>query len=176
MNQIEIHEIKNVDNPYFDEFWKVYSESFPLNERRTIEQQIRICEKPQYRINAYLSENQFIGFIAFWTNDEFVFVEHFAIVPEFRNRKLGSTILKLFVEVLITPVILEIDPPTDELTQRRLRFYELSGFVMNDHSHFQPPYHIGDLPLELVILTYPTLISSSCYQQFAQFQKEIVMI
>ena len=38
MNQIEIHEIKNINDPYFDEFWKVYSER--SEERRVRE---RVC-------------------------------------------------------------------------------------------------------------------------------------
>ena len=73
------------------------------------------------------------------------------------------------------PVILEIEMPVDELTKRRLKFYELAGFIRNPHKHYMPPYHENDPPLEMEILTYPTQISEELYQRFARFQREVVM-
>ena len=175
MNQFKIHQIKNTEHHYFAEFWKIYSTSFPLNERRTSEQQIVVFKKTEYQVNCYLSENHIIGFIAFWTTKEFVFIEHFAVSSEVRSKGFGRVILKPFLEGKAIPVILEIEPPIDDLTRRRLRFYESSGFIRNKHLHFQPPYHPEDQPLQLDILTYPHQIATDLYLQFSQFQKNIVM-
>lgn len=175
MVQFKIHRIVNTEDPYFVPFWSIYNESFPLNERRTSEQQIVVFEKPGYRVDLYLSDDDVIGFIASWEAMEFVFIEHFAIAPEIRSKGLGSSILSPFILIKTKPVILEIDPPVDELTLRRLRFYSALGFLRNDYSHFQPSYRSGELPLLLTLLSWPDLISEENYHQFSQFQKNIVM-
>jgi len=175
MEHFKIHQIKNADDPHFDEFWKIYSASFPLNERRESDQQADVFKKPEYQVDIYLSDNHVIGFIAYWTTTNFIYIEHLAIAPEVRSEGFGSAILKPFIEREPIPVILEIEPIIIDLTRRRLKFYESLGFVPNDHLHYQPPYHTSDQPLHLVILTYPNQIDEAPYRQFAQFQKNTVM-
>ncbi len=175
MNQFKIKQIKDADDPNFIAFWNIYNASFPLTERRTFEQQTAVFKKSGYQVNGYLSENRIIGFIAFWTTTEFVFIEHLAIAPEVRSKGLGSAILKPFIERETIPVILEIEPVINDLTRRRLKFYQSLGFVQNEHLHYQPPYHAEDLPLHLVILAYPNHINEDLYHQFAQFQINTVM-
>ena len=172
---LKVHQIKSEKDQHFAEFWKIYSSSFPLNERRVSNQQTEVFKKQGYQVDVYFSDNQIIGFIAYWAIKEFIFVEHLAIAPEVRSKGLGSAILKPFIETEPNPVILEIEPTIDDLTSRRLKFYESLGFIRNDHRHYQPPYHITDQPLHLVILTYPNQINEDLYQQFAQFQKNTVM-
>ena len=175
MEHFKIQQIKNANDQHFAEFWKIYSSSFPLNERRVSNQQTDVFKKQEYQIDIYLFNNHIVGFIAFWTTKDFIFIEHLAIATEVRSKGLGSAILKPFIERKPIPVILEIEPIINDLTRRRLKFYESLGFVQNDHLHYQPPYHPEDQPLRLVILTYPNQIDEDLYQQFAQFQKNIVM-
>ncbi len=176
MYKLEIHRIVTSEDKRFAEFFKIYSESFPLNERRTPEQQKVVLKAPGYQLDLYLSDEKVIGFIGWWRSQEFVFAEHFAIAPEFREKGLGSAVLKQFIEEMTIPVILEIELPVDELTRRRLRFYESAGFFMNKHLHFQPPYHSGDQPIQMNILTWKNQISDKLYLQFSQFQKNKVKI
>ena len=63
-------------------------------------------------------------------------------------------------------VILEIDPPEDEIAIRRLRFYQSLGFCLNDHDHVHPPYHPDYQGHELRVLSYPNPINLYEYQQF----------
>ena len=175
MVQIGVHQIATTVDQFFTDFWKIYTESFPLNERRTSIQQNLIFQKPQYQLNIYLINNQIVGFIAYWIDPEFAFIEHFAISSEFRGKRLGSTVLQQFIEDFKIPVILEIEMPVDELTRRRLNFYELAGFSRNPHQHYMPPYLQSNPPLEMEILTFPTQISEDLFQRFSRFQKEVVM-
>ena len=176
MGDFNVCQIDNIEDHYFRKFWEIYTVSFPLNERRIYEQQKLILDRPDYQLFVYIIENKIIGFIARWINPLFSFVEHFAIAPEFRNKKLGNTILKLFIQNSNLPIILEIEKPVDDLTLRRLKFYEKSGFCRNEHLHSQPPYHPGDEPLPMKILSYPSFIDSQLYQKFAQFQKAVMML
>jgi ribosomal protein S18 acetylase RimI-like enzyme len=173
--EFTIHTIKNPDDPYFTEFWNIYTASFPLNERRTIEQQSAIINKSGYCLNVCISDNQIIGFISHWTVKEFIFIEHLAIAPEFRNKGYGNLILKSFIAGNPILIILEIEIPVDNTSRARLRFYESLCFKMNDHNHFQPPYHNGHEPVPMKILTYPVEVNDLQYQQFARYQKETVM-
>ena len=175
MDQLKIHQIKSEKDQHFAEFWKIYSASFPLNERRESNQQTEVFKKQEYQVDIYLSDNHVIGFIAFWTTTDFIYIEHLAIAPEVRSMGLGSAILKPFIERESIPVILEIEPIINDLTRRRLKFYKSLGFIMNDHLHLQPPYHPSDLPLHLVILTYPNQIDEDIYRQFAKFQNNTVL-
>jgi len=175
MDQLLIHRMINTEDPNFNAFWSIYNESFPLNERRTFNQQIAVFQKPGYQTDLYLSGFHVAGFISFWTMKEFVFIEHFAVAPGFRNKGLGSAILTPFISSMTKLVILEIDPPVDEITFRRLRFYSSVGFLKNDYLHLQPSYRDEEIPIHLTLLTYPCLISKDQYNQFSQFQNEIVM-
>jgi ribosomal protein S18 acetylase RimI-like enzyme len=173
--KLEVLQLKNSEDPNFAEFWKIYSQSFPSNEKRSVTQQKDILGKPQYQLDIYTINRQVTGLFAFWSAPEFIFVEHFAVASEFRRKNLGSKILHEFISGKEIPVVLEIETPIDELTYRRLRFYESLGFKRNHHLHFQPPYQKGDPPLKLVILTWPDVINDQFYQQFSLFQKEVVM-
>ena len=100
---------------------------------------------------------------------------HFAEFRKIYTESFPLNEQRTFIQSKITPLILGIEPPVDDLTSRRLRFYESLGFVTNKHPHFQPPYHPGDQFLQLNILTYPNQISEEQYAQFSQFQKNTVM-
>ena len=175
IDPLKIHRIKSKEDQYFAEFWDIYSTSFPHNERRVSNQQTEVFKKREYQVDIYLFDNHIVGFIAFWTTKDFIFIEHLAIATEVRSKGLGSAILKPFIEREPIPVILEIEPPINDLTRRRLKFYESLGFIRNDHLHFQPPYHPEDQPLKFEILTYPLQISADLYFQFSQYQKDTVM-
>ena len=175
VNQYKIHRIVNNEDPYYIPFWSIYNESFPLNERRTSEQQTATFNKPGYEVDIYLSGTDVIGFIASWEAKEFIFIEHFAVAREIRSKGMGSSILSPFILSKTKPVILEIDPPVDELTRRRLRFYSSLGFLINYYPHIQPSYRSGELPILLALLSWPDLISEEHYHQFSRFQKNIVM-
>ena len=66
-------------------------------------------------------------------------------------------------------IILEIDPPKDEISVRRRGFYERNGFKLNDFEHFAPAYTSGGSDFELKIMTYPGKISKELYDDFYEF-------
>lgn len=54
---------------------------------------------------------------------------HFiAVFPEMRNKKIGQQLLDWVADNLSQPVFLESEVPYDEITARRLPFYERNGF------------------------------------------------
>ncbi|MBQ8992562.1 MAG: GNAT family N-acetyltransferase, partial [Turicibacter sp.] len=77
-----------------------------------------------------------------------------ACTPLSRGLGIGS---KLVQEVLVEAgnrrLILEVEPPVDELTKRRIGFYERLGFTLNPYDHYQAPLNPTTGVVELKIMS-----------------------
>ena len=93
-----------------------------------------------------------IGLLTTWTFDSFTYIEHFALSPEVRGRGYGSEALAMLIARTEQPLILEAEPPTDELTRRRIGFYERSGFTLYDYPYVQPAYTADSQPVPLCLM------------------------
>ena len=49
-------------------------------------------------------------------------------------------------------VVLEVELPTDEMSKRRVGFYERHGFKLCEKKYVQSPYKAGDCELEMKIM------------------------
>ncbi|MGL4107464.1 GNAT family N-acetyltransferase [Clostridium sp. LP20] len=110
-------------------------------------------------------EDVFIGIILYWETEDYTYIEHFCIYSSMRNRKYGQKALELLREKYKT-IILEIDPPIDEISIRRKGFYERVRFKDNSFVHVHPPYHEGKSGHSLFIMSYPNLLSEMEYENF----------
>lgn len=154
---------------------KLYATAFPVFEQRTGEQQEYAFSCSQYRLTAYTDNGQFIGFIAYWIFDTYIYIEHFAVDTVLRGKGYGSRILNDFVVGNPKTVLLEIDPVVDEVSAARLRFYRRCGFYENEFPHIHPPYRIGCSGHSLVVLSGGRKISGEEYDRFAEDLKVQVM-
>ena len=69
-----------------------------------------------------------------------------------RNKQYGQKTLSFLAKQGKT-LILEIDPPKDDISKRRKGFYERCGFTENFFTHIHPPYHKINEGHELTIMT-----------------------
>ena len=139
-------------------------EAFPPAERRTDEEFRQLFSHPQVQILCAREGEQLHGFLFLWVLRDFVFVENFAIQPASRNLGLGSAMLSHLKEQFHLPVILEVEPPEDELTRRRVAFYERNGFCLNTCEYYLPCLHKAiDRSVQLNIMSSPEpLPENSC--------------
>ena len=128
--------VKDFSDPALDLIERTYTESFPEVERRDFS----------------LVRN--VGFITGWLFDGYTYVEHFAIDPAARNGGIGAEAMKQFLVFCGTPVVLEVEMPTDEMSKRRIGFYERLGFKLDNQVYHQPPYREGGEWLEMRLMTY----------------------
>ncbi len=173
---MEIHRIGSDRDPYFETVWEIYQYSFPEFEKRTPEHQCTAFRNDRYHLDVYLVRNQPVGFIAYWVFEDYTYIEHYAMARESRGKGYGSRILEEFLgRTEGKTVVLEIDPLTDEISRRRLTFYERLGFVENPFQHkcheYQPNLEEG----ELLILTHPREVDCDFYARFSDDLKRIVM-
>lgn len=155
---------------YFNDAMFLYEASFPKEERRDIEEQNRVLKNESYFFDLILDGDTFCGIALYWEFRELIFLEHFAIMPKMRCMGLGSKVLDLLKEKNKT-VMLEIEPPVDELTERRYGFYKRCGFVMNPYHHIQAKFRADDEDLVLKILSYPESLSEKVYTDFYEYMK-----
>lgn len=167
--------IASTGHPLYTAFKEIYAGSFPVFEQRTEAQQQAAFSSAAYRLTAYTENGTFIGFMAYWTFGNYVYIEHFAMSPALRGNGYGSRALYDFVSGSPRTVLLEIDPVTDAVSAARLRFYERCGFHANGYRHIHPPYREGYSGHPLVVLSSGRPITPDEYALFARYLAETVM-
>ncbi|MDF2546010.1 MAG: hypothetical protein K0R93_908 [Anaerosolibacter sp.] len=147
----------------FEDVWEIYTEAFPVDERRSRISQCRIMNNTRYQIIPYLREGQLIGFMGLWKLPSFVFLEHFAIKKAFRGLGYGTEMLKELLILHGERVILEVEPPENHVAQSRISFYERHGFSLNTYKYIQPPYEDGQRALPLFLMSYPKSLAKEAF-------------
>ncbi|MBQ7604885.1 MAG: GNAT family N-acetyltransferase [Firmicutes bacterium] len=160
------------DHPLYREATELYKNSFPYHEQREAASQAEIMGNPDYHFDAVFDGETFIGEILYWDIGGFYYIEHFCIRPEMRNKRYGQRILSSYAS---NPLILEIDPPEDDISKRRREFYKRCGFVENPYSHVHPTYHRACEGHRLVVMSLPQKLDPAEYQRFNDYLKTVVM-
>ncbi len=166
--------ITNISDSMYHEALKLYQMSFPYHEQREKRSQDEILRDNEYHFSLIYDEDIFIGLILYWEEEGFIYIEHFCILPEMRNKQYGQKALSL-LEKQGKTLILEIDLPKDEISKRRKGFYERCGFTENRFTHIHPPYHKANEGHSLVIMTCPQQISQDTFDIFSHYLKNRVM-
>lgn len=152
-DRIVCRPLTDAGDPLLEQVKHTYEASFPTNERRDFALLRELVkESPYFRMYALFRGKTYVGFLTAWGFETFVYIEHFAIDEAARCGGIGAEAMRLFLASTALPVVLEVELPTDELSRRRIGFYERLGFVLDTHPYFQPPYHPGDEPLEMHLM------------------------
>lgn len=131
------------------------------------------------------------GILAYWHFSQVIFGEHLAINKKIQGMGMGKIAINHLKEIASAgcnttqnkidnltgkpkTILLEIELPVDFITKRRESFYKKLDFKENSYEHFQPCYHKGDEPIEMVIMTWPEIVESNVYDQFKREQDEIM--
>lgn len=175
-----IHRIKTMDDPHFQAAHHIYTTSFPVHEQRNTEDIPAALELEEFHYDVFLApeDDSLLAILCYWMTDEFIYLEHFAVNPEKRNGGLG----KIILDTLKSkgkgklPVILEIDPPEDEISIRRLGFYQRSGFASNEQfDYIHPPYDPSGFPYPLLVMSFPHKLEKPLYRKFESYHHTTVI-
>lgn len=151
---IEIKRIRTNDKVY-DNIEELLIKAFPIEERRDIIYQRQYTDhNPIFYCNCIIVNNVYIGSITYWDFTEFIYIEHFATEPLYRNKGYGSQTLQILKEKNKVPIVLEAEEPTDEISRRRIAFYKRQGFKLEEYPYMQPPYRKDDEWIPMKLLTY----------------------
>lgn len=164
---ITIHEITTADSmyPFVESLWLG---AFPQIERRnTKEQRAKIDQNEQMHCMVAKLQEEPIGLFTYWDFGTFGYGEHFATDPTLRGKGYGAQIVQQVLSLLSKPFILEVELPENEMSRRRIAFYERNGLeLQHDVQYIQPSYQIGageELPMAL--MTTPDFVQQIDIQE-----------
>lgn len=150
---IELKEISAAQPADYAFMERLLTQAFPNDEYRDLDELRRYStERPEFHIALIMDGPERIGFVNYWDLEGFTYLEHLAIDPALRNRRYGAQVLDLLVARLKNPLILEVEMPEDEMSQRRIGFYERNGFRLLDGEYMQPAYKPCSHPLPMRIM------------------------
>ncbi|MBR3576250.1 MAG: GNAT family N-acetyltransferase [Clostridia bacterium] len=158
----EIVDLVKIDIADFDKMFEIMEKSFPTDERRPKEEQKELFENPLYTVYC---AGEMKAFIAVWEFESFVYVEHFAVSPEYRNEGLGSKMLSALMGMYDKKIVLEVEPPETDVAKGRIGFYERNGFYLNEYPYIQPPISKGKQEVPLMIMTSAMPVSEQEFEE-----------
>lgn len=171
---MEFIRITAKDHLHWEHLMAIYEGSFPIFEQRTMADQVAVLRDEQYHCVAVCEQDLLVGLLFYWEFGQYQYIEHLAIAPNLRGKNYGSRLLKEFCDNEHT-IILEIDPPVDEVSIKRLRFYSNLGFKLQEFKHIHPPYRRGYEGHHLKVLSYNKDLSSGEYHMFNTFLVDRIM-
>ena len=137
----------------FDALFSLMEKSFPADEYRSRAEQRALFADSDYAVYGLKDGASIKAFISTWHFDDFVFIEHFAVNPAYRNNGIGGKMLGELISKLKKSVCLEVDPPVSDIARRRIGFYERNGFFLNTYPYEQPPMSRGKKSVAMHVMT-----------------------
>lgn len=126
-------EFVNLKMEDYPSFLKLYNDSFPDNERRIYEDEEHLAnfikmKGGKFHAFAAKDGDLFLAFLSYWTFLGYTYVEHFAVQPEHRGKRIGALMLNHLFKEVSKDVLIEVEHPETDEAKRRIKFYEQNGF------------------------------------------------
>lgn len=147
-------ELVKIEKKDLDEFFKLYTIDFPYAERKSKTKLTQNLKDEKFSSNYIYYENNKAGYINFWNFEDFIFIEHIAVLKQMRGTGIGTKFLTEFAKNAGKNIILEVEEATNEVAAKRIHFYERVGFVLSDINYAQPSYHGNGEPVPMKLMTY----------------------
>ncbi|MBQ8900442.1 MAG: GNAT family N-acetyltransferase, partial [Akkermansia sp.] len=110
--------------------WLIYESAFPRSERRSLAQHERATRsEPTFHCKQLMLGEKVVGLLFYRELPSCLFVEHLAVAEQCRGLGVGTAALK-WLQEQGKLLILEIEPPQDAPSRRRLAFYLISAITM----------------------------------------------
>ncbi len=171
---MEFLRIDQSDTERWNKVWDLYESSFPTAEKRREKDHIRAINNPQFFPMSAWEGNELIGIVFYWEWSSYRYLEYLAVNTELRGKSFGSQLLRHLCDKGHT-IILEIDPLVNEISVRRLQFYERAGYTLTPYRYMHLPYRLETEIQELLILSYPQMITKEQHNDFLEFMDGTVM-
>jgi ribosomal protein S18 acetylase RimI-like enzyme len=152
MKDLEFIPITSCTDERLNCLLRLYAGSFPFEERRTKDQLKAMIGHEKMNFIALQAGDQLAGLMIWWNFSRFGYIEHFAVFPELRGNQIGSTALQR-IRSRSAKTLLEAEKPSDEMSERRIAFYQRNSFDAVDPHYLQPPYRKKGKPIRMYLLS-----------------------
>ncbi len=163
--------VTGVDDPLFAASMKIYQSSFPDYERRRAQDFPVAFAYPGFFYETFTDDTgAVLAMMVTWRRRDYAYLEYLAVAEQSRGQGIGAFILERLCSEFPCRVILEIDPPADEVSLRRLGFYRRHGFIPNPQfDYIHPPYTDDGAPFPLLVMSHGQVLSDELYRDFEHF-------
>ena len=138
------------DHSHFAE--SLFEEAFPEQERPPFSS-LRHRDAGKFHFLVAENGDDPVGILTYWTFEDLVYIEHFAIAEELRNQGIGKATFLNFLSQQQEQVVLEVEVPNTEEADHRVEFYASMGFFHNPQPYIQPSYHGDDRSVPMIIMS-----------------------
>lgn len=155
----------------FDEVYALFQKAFIPAELRPYQKTKRLVKDKELMIYGLKQNNKIVVALLVWKLNGFVFLENFAVDESLRGQGIGGQFLDDFKQLFPNQtLILEVEKPYDEMSHRRIGFYQRHQMVLNPFSYEQPTLDVKPTNVILQLMTSPNAINE---KQFQIIKKEI---
>lgn len=169
----------------FDDFYAIYSVSFPPSEQKSKEDLLMMLYSPQYTIFTSKIESQTVGFCIIFHSKQtsFYLLEYMAIDAAQRNLGIGSklfsnAITQIFSKYGIKPILIEIDSPEVQSNEQNLRkkreqFYKKLGCRKIDPFNYILAIKSNQIAPPMELLVYHNSMQNIVKSQLKEWLEDI---
>lgn len=153
-----------ISNDEFDLAYKIMETSFPKCELRTYSELKQHFNEGNVVLYGMKHNKTLTGVIMCWECDSCIFLENFAVSEIARGLGIGSIILNDVKQYYKNKlIVLEVENPYDEMSNRRIGFYERNGFIFSNYGYMQPKINeeVNDIPL--LLMSYPKVLDKEMF-------------
>ncbi len=154
-------EFKELSVKDYPQFLELYNATFPDEQRRIYRDADHVANFVKMKggkFHAFAYDDggeDFLAFLTYWTFKGYVYIEHFAVKPEHRGKRIGAAMLSHLFSTVGPDVLIEVEHPDSAEAERRIKFYERNGFrVRRELNYTQPPYAPGGKSVPMLLMTH----------------------
>lgn len=157
--------MKQITNQQIKEVYKLFEESFIPAELRPYDLFCPLFEKGEFKI--YVRENQIIeGAMIVWEWNDFIYLENFAVNKNLRGKGIGGTLLEELKQLYpYHSIVLEVEAGKDEVSQKRIQFYQRHQWILNSYGYIQPQLRENVDDVYLYLMSYPHALNEKEFKQ-----------
>ncbi len=158
---ISLEFISHNNHPLLPNIQSIYEEAFPPEEKVDFSSLLPNKLTPDciFKLYGILHNNEPCGMLSIVEYTSFVFIYYLAITPAKQGLGIGNKVLELIKKESKTPLILEVEHATQDISKRRIEFYVRNGFHVNQYPYFQPALHQHTDAVRMHIMSYPLALS-----------------
>ncbi len=155
-----------INKNQFDSIYELFESSFPACELREKEKVKELFENGQLKI--YGSSDSLVAMYV-WEFEKFVYLENFAVSSKYRGQGIGGKVLLELIHFFPSKtIVLEVEKPYDDMSTRRVGFYQRSGFVWNEFAYKLPPLRDVETDVDLHVMSYKNQLNQEDFNEIKE--------
>lgn len=162
--------VRKLQREKLDDVYRLFEDSFVPAELRPYQAFKDLFEQGSFDLYGYEKDSQLLGAMIVWEFETFAYIENFAVNQQLRGQGTGSKMLDDIENMMEKPLVLEVEVPYDDMSHRRVVFYQRNQFLYSDYGYIQPALRENVPDVQLQLMSYPKIMTA---EEFEKMKKQI---